>query len=65
MYIMHYYTDCYGYDLKSAEKLFTRMIPETACKMIVDHAGGLHKGVTDCAADKFESLLAQGFAHRV
>jgi hypothetical protein len=34
-------------------------------KMVVDHAGGLHVGVADRAADEPEAALFQGLAHCV
>jgi len=33
--------------------------------MVVDHAGGLHEGITDGTADEFESALFQIPAHGV
>ena len=32
--------------------------------MVVDHANGLHKSITDCRADEIEAALFQVFAHR-
>jgi hypothetical protein len=43
-------------------KLF---VPEAGDEMVVDHADGLHVGITDRRADKFEATLEQIFAHRV
>src|SRR5580704_15466551 len=38
---------------------------ETITRMVVDHAGGLHEGVTDCGADESEAATPQVFAHGV
>src|SRR5580692_6423562 len=45
--------------------LFERLVAETVDDVDVDHADGLHEGVTDCRSDKFEAALFEIFAHRI
>src|SRR5580704_11885357 len=40
-------------------------MPEATDQVIVDHAGGLHKCVTNCRANEFEAAFSKIFAHRV
>src|ERR1700710_1667802 len=40
-------------------------VPETACQMVVHHAGGLHEGIAYGGTDKTEASLSQRLAHRV
>src|SRR5262249_13329030 len=40
-------------------------VAEASDKVVVDHADGLHEGVTDCGADEREAAAAQILAHGV
>src|SRR5258708_14406010 len=41
------------------------LIPETANRVVVDHADGLHQRVTDLRTHKFQAALQHGLAPRV
>src|SRR5580704_2629658 len=49
----------------SCELCPTQSVAKTIERMIVHHAGSLHKGVTDGRANEAEATALQIFAHRV
>lgn len=40
-------------------------VPEAFDKVVIDHAHGLHEGVTNRAADELEATSLQVFAHGI
>lgn len=53
-------------DFQNAADSSTELgIPEAGDGVIVDHADGLHEGVTDGGADEAEAAFFQVFAHGV